>query len=66
MKLLFLSFSPKHYSHCFLPNEHGVLALGLLTILEPLALFPYLWRQVESKFTWRQRETLNTGAEDGG
>lgn len=32
------------------------LSLGLLITLEPLALFPYLWRQVESKVAYRQRE----------
>lgn len=38
-----------HYLHCFLPYVSRALALGLLVALEPLALFPYLWREVESK-----------------
>lgn len=38
-----------HYLHCFVPGVPRALALGLLIALQPLALFPYLWRQVESK-----------------
>lgn len=37
------------YLHCSVPGVPRALALGLLITLQPLALFPYLWRQVESK-----------------
>lgn len=53
-KLILLQTS--HYLHYFMPGVPRALSLGLLITLELLALFPYLWRQVESKVAYRERD----------